>query len=372
MIPVNVGGVDQDGSETEATLYNPKSEGREGSVGQMVFTRSADEPFPTLLPFINATYGNAINQDGAASGTPINVHNGTDNAYWTGSNVVGSKVTFDSTDTGTGWPPAGTKSVKIDNPALNDVWQFAKGSNQDLTGYNSISMKIYIDKDWTSGDSINIFGTIGGVLVGNAVLVEDYIDEFLFDTVQTLSISLADMGLTGQTIDAFRMSQVGRHGKAALWYLDTFDIQENGIGIEFKTFHDSDDIYIAKSLVVTLGDALSATLTNGAGITPLSPIKILGLTQLTSGLLIMIVSGGVTKFSGSITNLGDLQSIGFVTTNKWSDGTNTQVTLELEFSEPLVMRRSNTLDYVSVTVSDDLTGLTRFNATLRGSVIPKL
>ena len=370
-IPVTVETKDQDGQEVKASAFNPKKEGREGDPGQLVYTQPRIEPFPTLLPFINGTYGNSMNQDAAAGGTPIEVHNGTDSVLWTGSNVTGGKVTFDSTDTGTGWPPAGTKSVKIDNPAANDVWQFAKGSTQDLTGYNSISMKVYIDKDWTAGDSVSIFGTVGGVLVGNTVLVEDYIDEFLFDEVQTFSVSLADMGLFGLTIDAFRMMQVSTQGKAAKWYIDTFDIQETGIGIEFKTFHDSTDIYLAESIVVNIQDTISGTLADGAGITPFAPNKILGLNELTTGIGIKIVSNGVVKFAGLVTTISDLMTIGFITTNSYSDGTNSNITLQLDFSETLILRRTNNLDYVSVTVNDDLTGLTRFTATLRGSVIDK-
>ena len=82
--------------------FNPKTEGRSGESGLLVYTVPREQPIPKILPFINDTYGAAMNQNAAFGGTPVNIHNGIDSVLWTGSEPIGTKVTFDSTDTGTG------------------------------------------------------------------------------------------------------------------------------------------------------------------------------------------------------------------------------------------------------------------------------
>jgi len=368
-IPFTLEGADQEGSTAEGELYNPLIDGREGGVGQNTYTQPRFEPYPVLLPFINATYGNAINQDASAGGTPVNINDGGDNVYWTGSSIIGSSVDFTSTTQAF----SGTQSVRANSPSLNDVWEFDKGSSQDLTNYSSITGQIYVNRRWTAGDSVAVFGYDSGTAstIGNQVLLEDYIDEFTFGSWQGFAIPLSDMGLTGETIDAFRFMQVGADSQTGDFFLDIFRIEETGTGIEFKTFHEGKDIYLAKSLVVSLEDALSGTLADGAGITPFNPQSILGVSSLTIGLNIKIVKDGIPTFSGTVSTLSDLMAIGFKTTNQWSNGTNSMVTFQLDFSETLFLRRKNTLDYVSVTVNDDLSGLTRFNATLRGATVPR-
>ncbi len=373
-IPIRIIGDARGNGIVEAEMYNPTVEGRDGESSLVVYTIPREQPIPKILPFLNDTYGAAMNQDAAFGGTPVNIHNGVDSALWSGSEIIGGKVTFDSNFTGTGWPPAGTKSVKVDNAAVGDVWQFAKGSDQDLTNYSAFSMDIYIDKDWKAGDSISLYGwnVSGAAMVGNKIFLEDYIDENNFDEAMSVAIPLVDMGLTDETISAFRMQQESKEGKAPKFYMDTLAIQETGGGIEFRVTHDPATRYCVNEFVITITDVLSGTLANGAGIIPIDPYAILGIPTLSNGINIRSVIGGETDFSGNFESISDFEAIGFRLENPQSNGTNTSIQLIQSFPDPLIINGAPSQNFLSITIADNLSGLTRFTAILRGSEVKKI
>tara|TARA_R100001244_G_scaffold43202_2_gene38783 strand:- start:1255 stop:2373 length:1119 start_codon:yes stop_codon:yes gene_type:complete len=370
-IPFEIEGQTKKSGLVRAHMYNPRIDDRFGESSLIVYTIPREEPVPLILPFLNDANGNAMNQNAAFGGTPVEVHNGTDTAEWTGSNITGGKVTFNSAFTGTGWPPAGTKSVKVDKAAVGDVWQFAKGSSQDLTSYTAITMKIWIDKDWKANDSISIYGFDGGV-VGNEVFLEDYMDEFNFKETMSISIPLSDMGLASASIDSIRMEQISKEGKAPKFYLDTIQIEETGGGLEYRVTHDPATKYCVNKFVVTITDLLAGTLANGAGMIPLSYDQILGLPELSNGILLRSFIDGDVSFSGTFRKISDFTAVGFMITNAMSDGTNTSITLEQSFPDPLIIRGSTDLNFISMTVNDDLSGLLQLSALLRGSEVKNI
>lgn len=371
MIPIEIAGQSPKNGMSKAEVYNPKSEGRKGRAGLLVYTKEREQPATQFLPLLNETYGNSINQNASFGGTPIEVHDGADTAYWTGTNVTGSKVTFNSTDTFTGWPTGGTQSVLVDKPNVGNVWQFDKGSSQSLSGYTAVTFRCLVDEEWGTGDSVSLYGwdTSSGLIVGNKVNIEDYIDETEFDTVQTAVIPLSDMGLDNETIYAFRMQQETKSGQAGKWYIDDLQIEETGQALTFITSHSPGAKYRADKFVITIADTVSTTLTNGAGALPLSHDQLLGVTQLTNGIILRQVQNGVTLFSVTINDLADFLAIGFRITNYVNDGSDSLITLEQEFTNQLIIDGPANINYVSLTISDDLSGLTRFNAAFRGSQI---
>jgi len=365
-IPIEIEGSSKGNGVSRVEVYNPSIDNREGEAGLTVYVRERDLHKNSLLPFLNADFGAAMNQDGEFGGTPIGIHNGTDSVLWTGTNVIGGKVTFDSTDAGR--PSGGTKSVRVDNPASGDVWQFDKGSSQDLSGYVALTLNINIDKDWTEGDSVSIYGwdTTGSTQVGNKVLLENYVNTFDFDVAQVAAIPLADLGLTEQTVYAFRMQQESTEGKAAKFYIDDFQIEETGEPVEYRVTTNVQKTYLVDRLVLTIADVLSGTLTDGAGMTPLSYNKILDENSLASGIGLRKVVDGETDFSIVFSNIGDFLTLGFKITNQMSDGTNVLITLEQEFDNPLRIKGPSDLNFIEFTINDNLTGLSKFNAILRG------
>ena len=329
--------------------------------GLVTLTERLRKYSPDSAPFLNDSFGGALNQNGAVSGTPILVHDGIDSVLWTGSNIVGTRVTFNSSDQA----QAGSNSVKVDVPGAGNVWEFDKGSSQALSSYTAISFYIYIDSNWApnSADSVEIYGW-DGAEVGNRVAIEDYFDETIFNTWLPVNIPLADMGLSSSTITGLRFEFVAKSSKAPTFYIDTLQIEETGGSIVFKASAPKQRPYHVHEFIISFADALAGTVTGGT-MPGLAYDQILAET-LTNGILITRRDNGTTTFARPFLSLGDFLGIGFEM-QTMSDGTNTFVTLSIKFREPLIIYGSKEENYMSISVQDNLTGLLKFSAILRGA-----
>lgn len=326
--------------------------------GAVVYATTLEDFDLQFAPFINSEYGTAMNQDASFGGTPDIIHVGTgDGVYWTGSNIVGGKVNFNNGDRAS----SGSVSVKVDNPALNDLWQFDKGSYLTVTNYTGITFQINIDKDWDATDSISLYGwdVSGSNMVGAEVFVENYINELDFDVWQSVSIPFSDMGIVSTDFDAIRMGHpVKGGGKSPKFYIDDMQAEQTGTPIIFKTSTQTGVNYHIDSLVITLVD----NVTGG-----LSYNKLMGLTALTNGAVLQHVRKGESLFSLPIRQLSSLLSVGFTITNQQDDGVDTIITLKQDFVKPLVIK-GGTTDYLSITITDDLSSLLQFNCAARGAI----
>jgi len=356
-------GTDHDGHKVAVAMHH-KSDTPPGAV---VYTEPYRELTPQFAPFINGEAGVNMNVDAAFGGAPEIVYNGTDTVAWTGSEIVGNKVTFDSTDRAHG----GTKSVKVDNPALNDIWQFDKGSDLAVSGFVGITLFINIDKDWSEGDSVSLYAydTGGAVTIGVPILIEDYLDEFDFDVWQAVSIPFTDLGISATNFDSIRMSLAGKAGgpgKAPKFYIDDMQIEQTGTPSEFKTSTPEGKKYFIKIIRLHLVDALSTALADNS-MPSLSYNKLLGVSALTNGILLQRTHKGVVTFSVPLRQLSDFLNIGFSIKDTYSDGTNTGLVLEIEFPDSLVVMGGDN-SFLSFGVSDDLSGLVSFRAVARGII----
>lgn len=336
---------------------------RNGDTGLVVFTEDLKEKEILFNPAFNPDFGIEMAIDASFSGTPELIHDGTDTVAWTGTNITGTKVTFDSTDRAN----TGTKSVEVDNPALSNVWQFDRGSDVDLSNFVAISMFINVDKDWSDPESVTMYGwdTTSNTQVGDAVALEDFFNETDFDTWQKLSVPLADMALEGSTIDAIRMEMaVQDGGKNPKFYIDDMQLEEASGQAEFKVEAPIGTKYFIHEFRFTYIDAFTGTLNNNS-MPALAYDKILNQAQLTTGILFTRVKSGVTLFSATIRDLSDSFKGGSTLINAISDGTNTSITLMTEFKQPVLLDSRND-DKISVTIADDLSGLISFTAIAIG------
>jgi len=356
-------GTDHDGHKVAVTMHH-KSDTPPGAV---VYTEPYRELTPQFAPFINGEAGVNMNVNAAFGGVPEIVYDGTDTVAWTGSEIVGNKVTFDSTDRAHG----GTKSVKVDNPALNDIWQFDKGSDLSVSGFVGITLFVNIDKDWSADDSVSLYAydTGSASTIGVEVLIEDYLNQFDFDVWQAVSIPFIDLGISATDFDAIRMSlaaKQGGPGKAPKFYLDDIQVEQSGTPSEFRTSTPEGKKYFVKIIRLHLVDALSTALTDNS-MQSLSYNKLLGVTALINGILLQRTFKGEITFSVPLHQLSDFLNIGFSIKDTYSDGTNTGLVLEIEFpNSVIVMGGENS--YLSFTVSDDLSGLVSFRAVARGII----
>jgi len=349
------------------TGKNADVDAKEGESQGLIVSTQPLKIFENKIKFFsNVDYGINMNIGVTVGGTPEEVHDGTDNVYWTASSINGGKFTFDSADQA----HSGSKSIKTDNADDNDVMQLDKGSNLDLTNYTSLTIWIYVDKDWKAGDQIDIFGwnTAAGTMIGNAVSLEDYFNYDDFDVWQSFSIPLADMSLTGQTIDALRIQIIASEGKSPKFYLDDIQIEETpSSGSSISTFIVEPDLqtwlHIQDINIFMADNDFDSTVADATA--PHLPYNsILGVSP-SNGIVYQRIQDGETKFSASIRQIGDLMQLpGVEIVGFGSAGaTNTWLTLKMTPTEPLILKSENS-DKLQLIVSDDLSGLDVF----RGSV----
>lgn len=302
--------------------------------------------------FINESYGADLNQNVTLGGTPVKIHNGIDNVLWTASAISGI-WTFDST----AQAHAGTRSIDGTATGKNSTAQFAKGSSQDLTGYTSISGWIYLT-GWGAGTQhLQFFGwnVSTGVIVGNLINIDDYINTGILNSWQKFTISLSDMGLAGATISAFRLV-VTATSITPNFYLDDLQIEETGTPIEFQLEPDTGTWLHVNSFQILMADAYSGTVADGT--MPSIPYdSLLGVSALVTGISYKRVTSGEIVSSAVIKQFLDFMAFSNANvTGYGSDGTNTWITVNMQFTEPVILK-SEEEDKMSLTINDDLSDL---------------
>ena len=351
-------GVELSGANNDQKIHRAQVHDDGEFSGLVVFNAPLVKTDLQFAPLLNNDYGEDINQNGAFSGSPLRVHDGIDTSLWTGSSIVGGKVTFGSTDRAL----VGTKSMKVDNPTLNDIWQVAKGSALAVVDYVGATMGINIDKDWSEGDSVSLYAYDTGTAsqVGATVFLENYMDEFQFDTWQTISIPFADLGLTTTDFDSFRMSMVAKGaGKAPKFYIDEWEVQQLGTPIQFRTNTTRGVPFRIDSLTFTFVDATTDTA--------LKYDQLLGVSQLANGILLTRFVDGQPTFATSLRDLRDFIKLGFEVVEYHADGTNAILSLRTSFKSALPVYGGST-SYLAVTISDDLTGFIHATVAARGNI----
>ena len=322
-----------------------------------------------IVFFTNNLFGADMNVNASTGGTPSKVHDGTDSALWTATDIVGGgKSTFDSTDQN--HTAAGAKSVKVDNAPVNDVFQFDKGSDLDCTAFVGLTMWIYVDKDWKAGDSIEVYGwdTDLNSQIGNAVGLESYFDWSTFDEWHKVSIPLTDFGaLAASTaLDALRVKQSAAEGKAPKYYLDDIQFEETGAEVKFVVKADKGTWLHVDEFAVSMADEIPGTLADATmGYLPYN--RFLGVTLIV-GMNYKRVQNGKILFTQTTQTLMDFMQLpGTSIAGSGSDGTNTWITLRSQHLEPLLLKSEDD-DELSFTVLDDLSGLLHLRISAGGRV----
>ena len=318
--------------------------------------------------FSNSDYGIDMNRDASAGGTPEKIHDGIDSALWTASDIVGGiKTTFDSIDQN--HTPAGAKSVKSDNSPVNDVFQFAKGSDMTMSNYVSLTLWIYVDKDWGSLDDIEIYGwdTDLNIIVGTAIKLQNYFSWYSFGAWHKLTIPLTAMGnaSTSTTLDALRVRIVAKDIKSPLFYIDDIQFEQTGTPIEFKIEPALGTWLYVADYTIVIADAIASTLAD-ATMPNLAYDKLLGET-LVSGINYRRIQNSEVKFNIVLSTLLNLIGLPNTTLQSGSDGTNTWIMIKIKNVEPIVLKAEDE-DNLSLIISEDLTGLLQFRVSVAGKI----
>ncbi len=282
---------------------------------------------------------------------------------------VGFDITGLSTNADASNQTATAQSVKVDNAAVNDIANFAKGSDLTMSSYTALTFSIRVDKNWAPGDSVELFAydTGLGVQVGDAVALEDLFPFDEFDTWHNVVVQISDLNIsTATTVDAFRLRIVARTAPGPTFYLDRIQLEVSGTPAVFTVNVARGSVFHVDEVVFSFADALDATLAN-AGMPTLDHNKILGLAALPSGINITRVKGGTTLFAATFKTFQDFLRSGAEPGAPWSDGTNTAVVFRIKFPTPLTLGAAGA-DSFTIQINDDLTGLTNFTVACRGAL----
>jgi hypothetical protein len=311
--------------------------------------------------FFNPTYGIDMNQNGGFSGTPEKIHNGTDTAEWTASDLVGNRFVFDSTTRAN----TGTKSIDGSGTRNDDLCLFtapapvASGSYVAVTGfiyYSSITPP-------QSQRDVNIQFRLAGVDNGNEVQLFDYTDPTRLGLWQKFVIPIEDFGLTGN-IDELTLktiSLVGTPSDAPDYLIDDLQLEESGNSITFETTPPSGDVWEVETVNVTYA---------GAGTDDSIPYdKFHNLSELINGVILTReTEGNIVKFILSVKNNSDFFTFPDIDrVDSSSDGVNSWMSFQVRFPRGSLFLDSSVGEKLTVTINDDLTslGLFRISACMQ-------
>jgi len=322
----------------------------------MVYTDPLEQYEPQFKPFLNDTYGIAMNQTFAFGGTPELIHDGTDNAGWTGAVVAG---TWDFSDTTN--PSAGSNCVSLTSGDNLDLATFSDGTETDMSTHSAIHGKIRLDTYSQSQNTITLQFLNNAVNEGNSVLIDTYIDTSITGSYQSFVIPMADLGLTASTVDQCDLI-VGRTGGVKPTFrVDEWQIEETGDPIEFKVTTDKNTKYRIDGIRFLITD----NVTGAAG---QSYNKILGLAKLANGITFVRQLNGVVKFSTVFRQMQDLRFGGVSVQDRDDDGTNTSLMMEVKFDNPIIINGSDDT-FLRLSIADDLSSLIAFQATAIGALV---
>ncbi len=322
--------------------------------GIVALTQPFQEFEFTAAPFLNPSFGNAMNQQVVFGGTPEIIHNGGTSTEWTGTAIAG---TWNFADSG-----------KITITAANDLdtASFAEETPTtiDMTGFTTLTGKVDLDTYNAVTNSITIAFDNGGTPVGNSVELDDFIDIGNF-AEQSFAIAKGEFGLTTQAIDGMTIT-IGRSGGAKPTIkFDDIQFEQTGESLEFRAVTPLGTRLHLTEVRLRIEDAFDSTLASNS--MPEIPIdSFLGVAALTSGIVFRRVDKGVTLIQANIKNTGDFLSAGSELINVSGNATNTGYTLLIKFGFPVVLLGDDGSNFLSFTISDDLSGLTRFVALARG------
>lgn len=313
---------------------------------------------PEFHPFLNDTFGTAMNQNIAFSGTPEIIHNGGTTTEWTGSAVAGT------------WNFADSGKVSLTSANNNDEAEFAEETPTtiDMSGFTALTGKINLTIYTPVNNSLIVEFDNAGAVVGNNVDLNDFIDTGLLGTEQTFVIPKIDLGLTTQLVDGFsiRLERIG--GTKPTMTFDDIQLEQTGDPAVFKaTTPQGGGRFHITEIRIAIADNITGLVTNGT-MHGLAYDALLGVSALSNGIIFRRVQGGKTLFSVTIKQLGDFLATGSNIVNAISDGTNTFITLLVEFPEPIILDGGETDNFLSFTINDDLSGLLIFTAASRGAL----
>lgn len=265
-----------------------------------------------------------------------------------------------------------TTDISITGANNNDECQFDNPHTSVMSNYVAVTGKITLTT-WNQLDnSLFLRFSLASVLIGNQVNLNDFIDTGLLGVQQNFAIPKASLGLSTQTIDEMNLVITRSGGAKPTVDLDDIQFEKANGSIIYKATTPKGTIYHIDEIRVAIADNITgittvAGATENATVPNLSFDKFLGINALANGVIFQRVQDGKAVFSVNLNQLSDFLSSGADIVNHISDGTNTFITMLVEFQKPVILNGSKD-DFLSFTINDDLSSLLQFTVVARGAI----
>lgn len=306
---------------------------------------------------VNPTYGIDMNQSPNLGGTPDGIHNGTDSALWTGTNIAGASFDFAST----AQAKAGTHSIDAASTVKNDKGLLTRSSAISTGSYVAMTGWVYIT-GWVTTGTKDIGLTLrnAGTDVGSEVTIGQYINTGLFNGWQKFTIAMTEFTATTANFNEIVIRTVSDGaGDPPNYYLDSLQWEQTGDGPITYTIAPPEGrkLYVY-NLHTTISGSFNTTLVN-ASHQALSPDKFFNLTALDSGILFRTYKDGQLLFTYPFTRNLDFLSFPGVRLQSGGDGSKAWMTVWFEFPAPFSLD-ARTNDRIEFIVTDDISSLDTF------------
>jgi len=278
---------DGDGSGKAVHVHEFSTAKRTDHSGLLTLTESFIKFNPEFHPFVNDSFGTAMNQNISFSGTPEIVHNGGTSTEWTGSATAGT------------WNFADGGNVTITSANNNDQASFAEENTLtiDMSGFTALTGTVDLDTYNPLNNSMTVEFNLSGTCVGNSVDLNEYINTGDF-TVQNFVVPKDDLGLTSQSLDGMTLTIARLAGTKPTIKFDDIQFEAAGNPAVFKATTPLGTRFHITEIRIRIEDAISAVLTDGS-MPNIDPSAILGVSALTNGIIFQRVQRGKTLFSVS-------------------------------------------------------------------------
>ncbi|MEE8465484.1 MAG: hypothetical protein V3S68_03340, partial [Dehalococcoidia bacterium] len=303
--------------------------------GQVLALTERREKFlPEVHPFLNPTFGIAMNQNIAFSGTPEIIHNGGTTTEWDGTALQGS------------WDFSTGDVVTLANGVNLDQASFAEESPTtiDMSGFTALTGVINLTTYSGTLNTLIVTFDLAGVTIGNSINLNDYIDPGDIGNAQNFVVPKADLGLSVQLIDGMTILLTRSGGPQVGFTLDDIQLEAAGVPAVFKTSANPREPYHITELRMAFADTFAGTVTNGT-MPGLAHDQFLGLAELANGINFQRVQDGKTIFSINLKTVGDFLATGSELINAISDGVDTFFVLAATFPEPIVLQGPADLNF---------------------------
>ena len=234
-----------------------------------------------------------------------------------------------------------------------------------LGSFVGISGQVYLTTFNEARNELLLQFRLGGVTVGDAIDLTDFVNPALLDEWQSFVILKESLGVTGETVDELTLTVVVTAGVAPNFFLDRMQVEASG-GAVFTATPNLGTRFFLATFDLIMADALAGTVANGTML-GLSYDKLLGVSKLTAGGIVLTrFSEGKIAFRTSFSDLSEMLFGGLDILDSMSDGTNTMLKLRNTLPIPVALNEK-VGDRIEITFAEDLSGLLTFKGLIRGN-----